>query len=424
MPKTLFHNCRLNRPLVDEKTIENAWLLVENGRIAKVGHGNKPRADESVDLDGQRVLPGLINAHTHLYSALSGRMPWPAQRPSSFTEILKKIWWRLDRGLDERSLRISARLGLVESIRRGTTTLIDHHSSPGIEEGALAIIAEEAEKLGIKVAVSCELTDRNGEESLEDAMDENLRALQIYSEHETIRGIYGMHASFTLSEESVDRALEVLPPETAFHIHCAESQADLDHAKREGYESVIDRLAVIGVLRRGTILAHCVHLMPHDAEMICEMGAYVVHCPQSNAYNQVGTARVGDMLGCGARVGLGTDGFLTSMLTEAQFARDTGVDNGTLIPAKVGELLFAGNAGIASSVFGRAIGWLKEGEEADFIVQRAEGGVLDPKAKITRVVSRGRSVCVDGEVQGVDREQLYAEAEKEAARLWARMPEA
>ncbi len=422
MPKTLFHNCKLNRPLSGEGTRDNAWILVEKGKVAKLGRGPQPRADTNIDLQGQRVLPGLINAHTHLYSALSGRMPWPTKRPTDFIQILKKIWWRLDRGLDEQSLRFSARLGLCEAIRRGTTTLIDHHSSPSIEEGAMAIIAEEAERLGIKVALACELSDRNGEVSLEDAMDENLRAMQNYAEHETLRGLYGLHASFTLSEESLDRALEVLPMDMPFHLHCAEAALDLEHAKKEGYESVVDRLAALGVLRPGSILAHCVHLMPGDAELICEMGAYVVHCPQSNTHNHVGVANVGAMMSCGARVGLGTDGFLSSMLTEAQFARNVGAAHGTLVPAKVGHLLFEGNAAIASSVFGRPIGWLNVGEDADFFVQDAEGGILDPKAKVLRVVSRGETVFENGEIPKLDRERLYAEAESEAARLWKRLP--
>jgi len=421
LARTLFRNARLHRPAIDEGPQDGAWLLVEEGKLKKIGRGPEPTVDEVVDLEGQRVLPGLINAHTHLYSALAGRMPWPDKRPREFVEILRRIWWRLDRALDEDAVRTSARLGLYEALRRGCTTVIDHHSSPNFVEGSLALIAEEAEKLGMKIALACEVSDRDGEECLEDCMDENLRAMRGFEEHDSVRAVYGLHAGFTLTEESIEQALEVLPFDTPLHLHCAEALDDLEHARGLGYESVVDRLGALGALRPGTVLAHGVHLQPGDVELIREMGSFIVHCPQSNAHNRVGTADVGAMLGAGVKVGLGTDGFLTGMLAEAQFARDTGIAHGTLTPAKVGHLLFDGNPSIASTLFGRPVGWLTEGEDADFIVQERSGNVLDPSAKILRVVSRGRSVCELGRVAGVDAEALYAEAEQQAKRVWKRI---
>lgn len=426
MPSALFENCLLTRPACDKEAVEGAWFQVTGSLVSKVGKGRPPAdliaaAERRVDLAGKRVVPGFINAHTHLYSALAGRMPWPRERPRRFRELLEQVWWRLDRALDERALRISARLGLAESLRRGCTTLVDHHSSPGIAEGSLAIIAEEAERLGMKVALSIELSDRNGEEIMEDALDENLRALQNYAEHDTLRGLFGLHASFTVSDDSVDRFMEVLPFETPFHLHCAEAVDDQEDARAQGYESVVDRLASLGLLRPGTLLAHGVHLMPGDAELIREMGAYVVHCPQSNAHNRVGTSDVGAMLGCGVKVGLGSDGFLSSLLTEAQFARNAGVSHGTLAPGRVGELLFLHNPSIATSIFGRSLGRLSEGEDADFLVMEPTEHLLDPEAKILRVVSRGRTVWEQGALLDIDLADLHAEGDDEAKRIWKKV---
>lgn len=426
MSSVLFENCLLTRPSVEEKAIPGAWMFVEGSLLSRSGKGKVPkelqkRAERRIDLEGKRVLPGFVNAHTHLYSALAGRMPWPKQRPETFQGILEQIWWRLDRALDERALRVSARLGLAEALSRGTTTLVDHHSSPGITEGALGIIAEEAERLGMKVALAAELSDRNGEEIMEDALDENLRGIQNHADHDHLRGLFGLHASFTLSEDSVDRFLEVLPFEAPFHLHCAEAVEDLEHARAQGYDSVVDRLAALGLLRPGTILAHGVHLMPGDAELIREMGAFLVHCPQSNAHNRVGVADVGAMLGSGVKVGLGTDGFPSGMLTEAQFARDTGVASGTLTPAKVGELLFVHNPAIATSIFGHAVGRLADGEEADFLVVEPTEYLLDPGTKLLRVVSRGRTVFDKGEMMDLDLDDLRKEADGEAKRVWKRV---
>ncbi len=426
MSSVLFENCLLTRPSVEGEAIPGAWMFVEGAILSRSGKGKPPkellkRAERRVDLEGKRVLPGFVNAHTHLYSALAGRMPWPNKRPDSFRGILEQVWWRLDRALDERSLRISARLGLAEALRHGTTTLVDHHSSPGISEGALAIIAEEAEQLGMKVALAVELSDRNGEEIMEDALDENLRGLQNYADHDHLRGLFGLHASFTVSDDSIDRFMEVIAFETPFHLHCAEGVEDLEHAQAQGFESVVDRLAAMGLLRPGTILAHGVHMLPGDTELIREMGAFIVHCPQSNAHNQVGVADVGAMLGSGVKVGLGTDGFPSGMLTEAQFARDTGVGHGTLTPGKVGELLFLHNPAIATSIFGHSVGRLADGEEADFLVMEPTEHLLDPGTKLLRVVSRGRTVFEKGDLLDLDLADLRREADGEAKRVWKRI---
>ena len=109
------------------------------------------------------------------------------------------------------------------------------------------------------------------------------------------------------------------------------------------------------------------------------------------------------------------------VLTEAQFARDTGVSHGTLTPARVGELLFLHNASIVSSVFGRALGRLELGEDADFAVLEPTSHLLDPAARVLRVVSRGRTVYENGQVLDLDLAELHAEADAEAKRLGERI---
>jgi cytosine/adenosine deaminase-related metal-dependent hydrolase len=420
MSVTLFHNCRLERPLVDEPIQEHAWILAEHGRIKRLGRGPLPGADRTVDLSGRRVLPGLVNAHTHLYSALAPRMPWPAP-PKDFRRMLEQVWWRLDRALDAEAIMLSAQVGLVEAIRSGCTTVIDHHSSPNAAEGSLELIAMAAERLGVKIALSIEVSDRNGPEAFEDAMDENLHAMTQRRSHETVRAIFGLHAAFTLSDESLESCVEVLPMEAPFHLHCAEAEADLKDARRHGYESVVDRLAFNGVLRPGCILAHGVHLTEGDQALIAEMGGYIVHCPHSNAHNGVGAADVGAMLAQHVKVGLGTDGWLHGPLREARAARETGVAKGTLTPKQVGELLWEGNAALATSIFGRPVGEIEEGADADFIAVDGEGGWLDSEVKIARVVSRGELICEDGRVRGVDHDKLDADAAAGAAALWKRI---
>ena len=116
---------------LDPRDVERTDLRVEGDAIVGRGPSLAPVAGEEVlDLEGALVLPGLVNAHTHLYSALARGMPGPAEPPGSFVEILEKVWWRLDRALDEESVYLSGLVGAIEAARRGTTVLFDHHDSP------------------------------------------------------------------------------------------------------------------------------------------------------------------------------------------------------------------------------------------------------------------------------------------------------
>ena len=100
-------------------------LRIEGGVIAARGNVTAEVNDEVVDCGGAVVLPGMVNGHTHLYSALAVGMPPPAEAPENFREILERVWWRLDQALDAESIEMSARIGAISALRCGTTTLID-----------------------------------------------------------------------------------------------------------------------------------------------------------------------------------------------------------------------------------------------------------------------------------------------------------
>ncbi|MBC8366654.1 amidohydrolase family protein [bacterium] len=399
MTRTLFEN---------GATLEQGtrWVLVEDGRIADVGDESPPFAEEGVDLGGDLLLPGLINSHTHLYSALAGRLDWP-KRSSQFLKILEQVWWRLDRALDENSIRASARLGFAAAVMHGCTTVIDHHSSPDFAEGSLDILAEEAERCGLKLAMAFEVTDRNGAKLFNEGVAENQRAIYRYGSHEIVRALFGLHASFTLSDESLAECAAAT--DMPFHIHLAEAESDLADARERGYASVVDRLDKQGILREGSLFAHGVHLAPGDADLLAERGCFLAHCPQSNAHNRVGRADVASQRAAGIAVGLGTDGFLSGLLTEARFAAADG--------AGAARLLYNGGAAIASSIFERSVGRLEPGADADFITLDASSD----SPRVNRTVSRGE-VLFDGQnLRGVDLAELEVLATLEAEKLGNRL---
>lgn len=98
-----------------------------------------------MDASGQFILPGNICAHTHFYGAFARGLSIPGTAASDFVDILKKLWWPLDKSLDVEAVKYSALVCMVDAIRHGTTTLIDHHASPNAIEGSLDQIAEAAE---------------------------------------------------------------------------------------------------------------------------------------------------------------------------------------------------------------------------------------------------------------------------------------
>ena len=111
---------------------------------------------------GSTSCPGNICAHTHFYGAFARGMAIPGAAPDAFPQILKKLWWPLDLALDEEAVRYSALVCLVDAIRHGTTTLIDHHASPNAIDGSLDVIAEAVEQAGLRAVLCYEVTDRNG----------------------------------------------------------------------------------------------------------------------------------------------------------------------------------------------------------------------------------------------------------------------
>lgn len=271
-----------------------------------------------------------VNAHTHLYSGLCPLgMPPPAEPPSNFVEILERIWWRLDRALDAESLRAAAEYYLAEARRAGTDTLIDHHESPNMIEGSLDILADAAERIGARLAVCYGATERNGGRDEARSGLAECRRFARANTRPLVRGLVGLHASFTVSDETIREAGELARElGTVVHVHVAEDRADVEDAKRRGYAGPLERLLALDALPRGSILAHGVHLDEREVRVAATSGLWIVQNPRSNEGNRVGYPAA---LSASDKVALGTDGWPADMAVEEaallRLARDH-VDRG------------------------------------------------------------------------------------------------
>jgi len=376
----LIHNVRLVTWGLTNEILDGGAVLVEKGRIAEIGPEarmlKRHARVERLDGRGQLLMPGNICAHTHFYGAFARGLAIPGRAPRDFPEILRKLWWPLDKALTPNDVRASAEVCLVDAIRHGTTTLIDHHASPNAIDGSLDVIAEAVEHSGLRAVLCYEVTDRDGPVRARAGIQENVRFLKRCARGVAggrVAGLFGLHASLTLSDQTLSDCRAAAPEGTGFHIHVAEHEADqYDSLARSGTR-VVDRLAKNGILGPTTITAHGVHTDAREAELLAQTRTWVTHQPRSNMNNGVGAAPIESLVRAGVRVALGNDGFSNAMWEEWKTAyllhkawhRDPRRMPGDLV-AEIGAY---NNAALASQSFpGAPLGVLAQGAHADLIL--------------------------------------------------------
>jgi putative selenium metabolism protein SsnA len=419
----------------------NHSILIKDGLIARIAPGSRIGAfsGKRIDASGKVVVPGLINAHTHLYSTFARGML--KVRPShDFMGVLRNLWWRLDCALTEEDCYSSALVALIDSIRHGTTTLIDHHASPRAAAGSLDAIARAVGETGLRACLCYEVSDRHGARSAREGLDENARFIRKCQEHGdgNLRALFGLHASFTLSDKTLEEAAGLGHSLGAgFHIHAAEALGDQQATLRTAKASVIARLEKQGILGRRSVAAHCVHVSQKEIDMLAQSGTAVAHNPQSNLNNAVGTANVVEMARRGAVLGLGTDAMTANMLEElrvALWAQRAETRNPSAGFKEVTGALFDGNPRIASRIFGLRFGELRKGCVGDVAIfdydpptplvsDNALGHALFglSQARVDTTVVGGRVLMEHGRLLiDVDEERANERARELARNLWQR----
>ncbi len=433
--KKKLYNCRIINPFGTPEFINNGYICIENETICCIGEGKcNCEADEAINLNGKTVLPGMINAHAHLYSALAMGMPFPKLNPKNFPEKLKYVWWILDRALDKESTQASFESGLLDHLRHGVTTVIDHHSSQSFVRGSLNLLAETAERFGMNVSGAFEMTDRNSEDVFKESLNENIQFHRDYYGNRNVRPLIGLHASFTLSDQSLQQIADRLHHESnwGIHIHTSEDIADQDDAVKRGFSSVIQRLESFNLLNENSLVIHGVHYHPGDTEILLRNKTSFVHNPTSNANNRVGMTP--DQLIEEMKSGLGTDGMQGNMLGEAKegtLIRSSHLNGGEETINYL-ELLFKNNSEIASKLFGRKIGKLDRGYAADLAIYdylprtpineaNITGHLLFGMKKPESVMTNGEFRIKNNKLVDVDEERIQINAKIQAETLWRKM---
>jgi putative selenium metabolism protein SsnA len=418
---------------LDPPRVERADVLIDRGKIAAVG-GEIPKGASHIDARGCVVTPAFVVGHTHLYSSLACGMPLPEQPPETFPEILARVWWKLDRALDDELVSVSARVGAVEAAKRGVACVIDHHASPRAIPGSLDRIAEALYDVGIRGVLSYETSDRDGKGARDAGLAENARFSCGRSGDAAshVRAMVGAHAPFTLEDDTLDALADLSARTSApLHVHVAEDCTDLADAARR-HTSLGERLKRMGALRPGAIVAHAVHLDAKDREALAHAGAWIATNARSNMNNAVGLAPAR-----GEHVALGTDGIGADMIAEAQahFFRHAEAKDG-LAGDALGRLV--GAQRLAALLFDRNDGppRVVPGARADLAILEYDpptplhagnlgGHVLFgwSSANVRDTIVGGRFVLRHRAVQLIDEHALAASARDAAKRLWSRMSE-
>jgi len=416
---------------LDPVRLAAADVVIAGDRIASVGPA--PAGVARRDCSGTLVLPGNVCAHHHLYSALSRGMPYHLDPPRNFLQILQRVWWRLDRALDESSVRLSALAGGLDALHAGTTAVIDHHASPNFIDGSLDVIADALAELGLRSVLCYEVTDRDGMARAAAGVAENRRFLA--RPRRLARGMVGAHASFTLGGDTLQACAEAaLAAGVGVHIHVAEDGADQQDAQARYGMSVIDRLGRAGLLGPDALLAHCVHVCGREIAEIASAGAAVAHNARSNMNNRVGYSPLAHG---GARVALGTDGIGGDMITESQVAFFRATEAGATAAPGWPLRRLAEGARIAGRSFGEpAHGTIAPGAPADLTVlsypspapltaENLPGHwVFGVSAgQVRDVIVAGELVVADRHSTRVDEAEIAQHAAHEAKLLWARLDE-
>ena len=425
--------------------LEHGAVAIDGDTIVAVGDEAELMAAnpgyEYVDAHGGVIMPGLVNCHTHIYSGLARGLAIDGCNPTNFLENLEQQWWKIDDNLTLDGTRASAYATILDSLRDGVTTIFDHHASFCEIPGSLFAIKDVAAELGMRSCLCYEVSDRRGPEKRDQSIAENAEfARWAHDAREKdndtmIAAMFGGHATFTLSDETMDKMAEANDGLTGFHIHVCEGMNDVwDSRKNRGGIPPVERLLQHNLLGPDTMLGHCIHVTPAEMDIIKDSGTWLVNNPESNMGNAVGCAPVLEFMRRGIPVCMGTDAYTHDMLESLKVFLVIQRHNAAMPNVGWGEamtMLFKNNYAMASKYFGRTFGKLAPGAAADVIVMdypvftpfsgdNIDGhmlfGMMGKNCRTTIV--NGRVLYKDREFVAFDEERINAWTLEQSKKLW------
>lgn len=424
--------------------INNGAIVIKDNIIVEVGDYNALKSKynnyEFVDAKGKVIMPGIINNHHHIYSAFARGMDNKEAPSNNFVEILERLWWKMDKKLTLEDTKYSAYTTYIDCIKNGVTTVFDHHASPYSITDSLFTIGDVAKELGMRTTLCYEVSDRDGVDITNEGIYENVNFIKYANKDDSdmIKGLFGLHASFTLSNKTLEKcAKEMEGLNTGYHVHAAEGIADLHDTLKVSGKRVIERLNDYNILGNKTLAVHCIHINNSEMDLLKSTNTNVINNPESNMGNAVGCSPVLEMLNKGVTVGMGTDGYTSDMFESMKVFPIIQRHNRCHPSVAFNEtfkLLFENNKIIADKYFNKEVGVLKEGAYADIIVldynpltpmnaNNLHGHMLfgfTGRSVITTIIN-GKIIMKDREMLNIDEEKIFRKSRELAQKLWEKM---
>ena len=439
----LIGNGKLFTRDTEQPYIECGGIIVDGNLIKEVGSFEDlkikyPNA-EVIDAKNQVIMPAFINAHNHIYSSLARGLSIKNHNPKNFLDILDGLWWNLDNHLTLENDKASAEVTYLNCIENGVTTVFDHHASYKKTEGSLIELAKVAKDYKIRTCLCYEVSDRNGVDEMKKAVKENVDFIN-YANLDTtdmIKGTMGLHASFTLSDETLRYVVEQNPKDAGYHVHIAEGMADVEDSLSKYGVRTVERLNSMGILGPKTVAGHCIYIDDKELDILKETDTMVVHNPESNMGNAVGAPDVLKIFDKGILIGLGTDGYTNDMVESYKVANILQKhlhQDPNCAWSEIPTMLFENNAKIANRFFSTPLGKIKEGYAADIIF--VDYDPLTPMDEnnlnshvmfgmngysVTTTICNGEILMKDRELLHINKQEVMEHSRKQAADLWERV---
>jgi putative selenium metabolism protein SsnA len=423
----------------ENRFIENGKIYIEGERIVEVGDfpSGKYAPERNIDARGSLVMPGLINAHHHLYSTFARGFTPPGPPAKNFAEVLSQLWWKLDSALDSEDVYYSALLALMQAARAGCTTVIDHHASPSCCDGSLDQVERAFREVGLSGCLSYEVSDRNREG---EGIEENERYIRKCrdSGDGQMTALFGMHALMTLGTRTLQRCAEVAHAlDTGFHVHVAEDEIDVRLTMERYGRRIMDRLLDFGRPGSQSILVHGVHFQEREMDLLRSTDSMLVNNPESNMNNGLSVSPILEMLKHGVTVGVGTDGMSSHLISQARamyLHQRTYHRDPTIAFSEACEILLFNNRSICNRLFTEPRGALAPGQLADIMIpQYVPFTPLNEEtffghllfglsfSRIRTTVARGRVIVDNGRLPHLDEQAIRARCVERAAGIWGRI---
>lgn len=435
----LVGNGRLVTRNSENPFIENGAVVMDGNTIIDFGEysslKDKYKDAEFIDAKSRVIMPAFVNMHEHIYSAFARGLSINGYNPDGFLDILDGMWWTMDRNLDNELTRLSAVSTYMDCIKNGVTTIFDHHASFGEITGSLFAIEDAAKQFGVRSCLCYEISDRDGMDKAKAAVKENVDFIKHAQadDSDMIAGMMGMHASFTIGDETMEAIRDNMPEGSGIHLHVAEGILDLHECLKKHGKRIVDRIYDWNLLGEKSMLAHCIYINDHEMDLIKDTDTMVVHQPESNMGNACGCPPTMAIFHKGVLCGLGTDGY-THDMTESYKVANVLHKHHLCDPnaawGEVPEMLFTNNPIMANRYFKKELGIIKKGAAADVIVtdyipntpmnaNNINSHVLFGICghNVTDTIGNGKILMRNRELTMVDEEKEWANVREGAERL-------